>query len=84
MLENCSPLYESLYTYQLGWKPEIFMKYCEQGYVFSLKFLQEHVEKLPDLLDDHYKLSKNFKQIFSHCAGLLVELVDNKENNENR
>jgi len=80
----CSPLSASVYTYQLGWKPEISMKYCEQGYIFSLKFLRENAEQLPDLLDDHYKLSKYFKQTFSHCAGLLVELINNRKNDENK
>jgi len=83
-MDHYSPLYESIYTYQLGWKPDVSTKHSEQGYIFSLKFFQKHAQELPDLLDDHYKLSQNFKQIFSHCAGLLVELVDNKENNENR
>ena len=83
-MDHYSPLYESIYTYQLGWKPEIFMKYSEQGYIFSLKFLQEHFQELPDLLDNNYKLSENFKQVFSDYAGLLVELVDNKGKNENK
>jgi len=71
-MDHCSPLCESTYTYQLGWKPEISMQYFEQGYIFSLKFLRKHAEELPDLLDNHYKLSKDFKQKFSHCVGLLV------------
>ena len=81
---HCSPLSASVYTYQLGWKPEIFTKYWEQGYIFSLKFLREHAEQLLDLLNDDYKLRKNFKRVFPHCAGLLVELINNKENDENK
>ena len=66
-----TPLYDTVFTYQLGWEPRIPIA-AYHGHVFALDCLEMDYRKLPKLIMNTWKLNPQFKNTFPEHAGLLM------------